>query len=56
MLRPLAGFACRAKERDKSGHFPSHLSLDDFTQRNVRGAEMFNAGDERPACSAAAGR
>ena len=53
-LRSLAALACRASECDDFGHFPAHFSLDDFSQGNVRGAEIGNVGDERPAGASSA--
>ena len=53
MLRPLAALSRRMSECDDFGHFPAHFSLDDFSQGNVRRAEIGDVGDERPVHSPA---
>jgi len=55
MLRALAVFARRTNEFDDLRHLEIHLVLDDFTQGNVRGAEIGDVGDKRPARASAAG-
>jgi hypothetical protein len=54
MLRPLAALSRRTSECDDFGHFPAHFSLDDFSQGNVRRAEIGDVGDERLAGASSA--
>ena len=54
ILRPLAALSRRTGDWDEFGHFPAHFSLDDFSQGNVRHAEIGHVGDERPAGASSA--
>ena len=54
VLRPLAALTRRTSERDDFGHLKAHFPLDDFTQGNVRGTEMSDVGQERPAGASSA--
>ena len=53
VLRPPAVLSRRTGEFQDLGRFPAHSVLDDFTQGNVRGAEIGNVRHEWPAPASA---
>src|ERR1700692_3152733 len=55
VLWPLAISSRRTRELDQLGHVEAHFILDDFTQRDVRGAEVGGVCHQRPATAARAG-